>query len=221
MSAAGGREAFLENLRRRIAAGIPENHVRPWIPAAGPPPEVRFSDPVTGDLVERFLERVQRVAGVGRRIPDQPDRLAPVLANLCEQLGVRRAVVSADSICEAARALLGAAGDATSSADAASADLGVTGAAYAIAATGSLVLETARPDVRHASLLPPVHLAIVSAAQMLATPGDLFRHFGERFDGGIPRSLTLVTGPSRSADIEMQLILGVHGPKALWVVVLE
>jgi L-lactate dehydrogenase complex protein LldG len=97
-------------------------------------------------------------------------------------------------------------------------DLGVTGAAYGIALTGSVVVAADRAGCRTASLLPPVHVAIVRVGRLLATPEELFRHLPRRFPDGMPSNLVLITGPSRSADIELQLTLGVHGPRALWVV---
>jgi L-lactate dehydrogenase complex protein LldG len=218
------RDAFLGRLRERLKAGIPENHVRPWIPLDGPPPAVRYAEPF-GDLADRFVTRAQRVAATARWLPNEPEALAQFIRDAQAQSGATTAIVSDDAICDAARTTLSESGatllDPTDPAAAARAALGVTGASFAIAATGSLVLETSRPDVRYSSLLPPVHVAIIRASQIIPSPGDLFRHLSARFPAGMPQSLTLVTGPSRSADIEMQLILGVHGPRALWIAVID
>lgn len=95
------------------------------------------------------------------------------------------------------------------------ADAGVTAAQWAIAETGTLVL--VHDDERHrlASLLPPVHLCLLPAARILADQGELLRTLG----APLPPAVTFVTGPSRTADIELQLVVGVHGPKELHVVV--
>jgi L-lactate dehydrogenase complex protein LldG len=89
-------------------------------------------------------------------------------------------------------------------------------------ASGSTRIETAstslwgrRAGSRTASLLPPVHLALVRRDAIVATPGDLLRHLPERLPDGLPSNLVLITGPSRSADIELQLTVGVHGPREL------
>ena len=100
--------------------------------------------------------------------------------------------------------------------------VGVTGVDYAVAETGSAVI-VARPGVaRLASLLPPVHVAVVTSGQVL--PGldelfvlrrrDLLRHPGRDY-------MNVISGPSRSADIEYTLVTGVHGPGEVHVVLVQ
>jgi L-lactate dehydrogenase complex protein LldG len=97
-----------------------------------------------------------------------------------------------------------------------SADLGITGVSFALADTGTLVLLAGEAEGRLASLLPPVHVAVLAADQIVATLAELFAR--------VPRPpsscMTFITGPSRTADIELTLTVGVHGPKELHVVVL-
>ena len=104
---------------------------------------------------------------------------------------------------------------------AASADIGVSGVDHAIADTGTLVLLARRGQARSVSLLPPVHVAVVRAGQILSSLDDLFpvlRHDG---NGELPSAVTFITGPSRTADIELTLVVGVHGPQELHVVLLD
>lgn len=96
-----------------------------------------------------------------------------------------------------------------------SADLGVTAAQWAIAETGTLVLDMAQERHRLASLLPPVHIALLPHARILANLGEALKTIGRP----LPPTITFVTGPSRTADIELQLVVGVHGPRELHVVV--
>jgi L-lactate dehydrogenase complex protein LldG len=101
---------------------------------------------------------------------------------------------------------------------AAQAALGLTGVDYAVADTGSLVLLSGDEKPRCASLLPPVHIAVVKGEQILAGLPELF----ERLDSNEGRSssaATLITGPSRTADIELTLVVGVHGPQELHVII--
>jgi L-lactate dehydrogenase complex protein LldG len=99
----------------------------------------------------------------------------------------------------------------------AQAEIGVTGCDAAIAETGTLMLLSGDGKPRAASLLPPVHLAIVRRADLRFTMGDCFR---ERADGiAAAACCTFVTGPSRTADIELTLTLGVHGPGQVIVIV--
>ena len=97
------------------------------------------------------------------------------------------------------------------------ADVGVTGAQWGIAETGSLVLESAREHHRLISLVPSIHVALLPRFAILGSLGEALR--AVRGPTGRPRSrtITLITGPSRTADIELQLVVGVHGPRELHV----
>ncbi|MBE3563791.1 MAG: LUD domain-containing protein [Hydrogenibacillus schlegelii] len=96
---------------------------------------------------------------------------------------------------------------------AARASLGVVQADFAVAETGSVVLLNSADAGRFPSLLPPVIWVFVPEARILSTVGEAVRSvadLGRR--GGFPSAVQFITGPSRSADIEMRLTLGVHGP---------
>jgi L-lactate dehydrogenase complex protein LldG len=97
------------------------------------------------------------------------------------------------------------------------ADLGISGVAYAVAETGTLVMASARSEPRSLSLLPPVHIAVVGQSQLLP---DLFDFFAALETGKtqLPSCLSLITGPSKTGDIELKLVTGVHGPGELHVV---
>ena len=99
----------------------------------------------------------------------------------------------------------------------AAAQIGVTGCDAAIAETGSLVLLSGEGKPRTASLLPPIHLAIVSEADLRDTMDEFFRERAADIAGAA--CCTVVTGPSRTADIELTLTLGVHGPGQVIVIV--
>ncbi|MBF0497022.1 MAG: LUD domain-containing protein, partial [Deltaproteobacteria bacterium] len=101
------------------------------------------------------------------------------------------------------------------------AGLGVTVADYALADSGTLVV-LAGPVTRRAfSLLPPVHLALVPAACILPDLDALFKLLGQ--DQGpvsqMGQVMTFITGPSRTGDIECNLVMGVHGPRRTEVIV--
>lgn len=107
---------------------------------------------------------------------------------------------------------------------AADADLGITGVDYAIPETGSAVVLPRQGLSRLVSLLPPVHLAIVRPHQVVETLEDLFilrRLAYYRGDGDMGSYMNFITGPSRTADIEQTLVIGVHGPKEVHLVILE
>ena len=106
---------------------------------------------------------------------------------------------------------------------AAEADLGITGVDYAVAETGSAVLLPRRHLSRLTSLLPPVHLAIVRAGDVLDRLEDLFslrRLAYYQGAGDMGSYLNFITGPSRTADIEQTLVIGAHGPKEAHMLIL-
>ncbi len=98
------------------------------------------------------------------------------------------------------------------------ADIGITSATFAIAETGSLVMISQPGRERLASLLPPVHVAIVERAQILPDLFDLFGKLREAGYDNLPSNLAFITGPSKTGDIELTLTTGVHGP-GLWHVI--
>jgi L-lactate dehydrogenase complex protein LldG len=100
--------------------------------------------------------------------------------------------------------------------------VGVTSADYAIADTGTLVLITGGEQHRLISLVPPVHVCLLAADRILRTLADLIKVANVKYSSGVPpRAMTFITGPSRTADIELSLTLGVHGPRELHVLLYQ
>lgn len=93
---------------------------------------------------------------------------------------------------------------------------GVSRAIYGLADTGSVVLAAAPDEPRANSLLPDVHVTLLAEDVILAGLDELFRAIGDE----LPSALAIVTGPSRSADIEQKLAVGVHGPCEVHVALL-
>ncbi len=101
--------------------------------------------------------------------------------------------------------------------------IGITGADYALAETGSLVVLPRQGLSRLVSLVPPVHIALVRPEDILESLDDLFllRRLEYHQRGGEMGSyLNFITGPSRTADIEMTIVEGVHGPKEVHMIIL-
>ncbi len=108
--------------------------------------------------------------------------------------------------------------------DPASADVGITGADYAIAETGTVVLVPRRGVSRLVSLLPPVHVALVRGPEVVEGLDDLYlfrRLEYHRRGGDMGSYMNFVTGPSRTADIEQTLVIGAHGPRETHMIILE
>jgi L-lactate dehydrogenase complex protein LldG len=93
---------------------------------------------------------------------------------------------------------------------------GVSTALYGLAETGSVVLASSAEEPRARSLLPDVHVTLLREDRILPGLDELFAALGNE----LPSALAIVTGPSRSADIEQKLAVGVHGPGEVHVVLL-
>ena len=187
------------------------------------------------ELVERparLLTAVERLAsfrsvleGAGGRVTVVPDdaSAAMELGRLAVELGAKRIALSDSSLVRAAAARLPQTVEVfdawSDRARLVDCDLGVTAAQWGIAETGTLVLDSTRERSRLASLVPPVHVAFLASDAILPTLGEALS--AVRGAGQEPACVTLVTGPSRTADIELTLVVGVHGPKELRVIVIE
>lgn len=206
----GDRRAFLATARRRLAGGVHTNpvHVPPTPMAV--PPEVGFTALDLDDLVGSFVTMATEVDAVVHRVG--PGSVGASLVELARQHEVTTVVRSAEPDLDPLAEILTEAGltvDPYSPDVVATADLGITAAVAGIAATGSLVLDASVAGSRAVGLLPPVHLCLLRADQLVATPADVLHPLS----AGAPSSLVLVGGPSRTGDVEQILTLGVHGPR--------
>lgn len=213
--AESSREAILARVRAALAGTSS--------PAASPPPPgaVPASEP-TEQRVARFAEALQRVGGHVHPARDEREAMDR-LATIVSELGAGEVALSDDALVRRlAEGLPGAVRrfDGWSDRERLFAcDLGLSAAQAAVAETGTLVLESTAERHRLVSLVPPVHVAVLRAG---AIQPDLDAALAALAQRATPaRAVTLVTGPSRTADIELELVVGVHGPRELHVVVLQ
>ena len=169
---------------------------------------------------ERFLEEVRKLSGVSQKVA--PEAIADALQTLVAENGIHKATLWQTPWFEKLgieNTLRGLGVELVSphadKHDMALCDLGITEADYLLPETGTLVLRSSAEQPRAVSLLPRIHLAIVRP-EMLRP--DLHQVFAEAKDS---HYLVFITGPSRTADIELTVTLGVHGPKNLYVWMLE
>ena len=100
-------------------------------------------------------------------------------------------------------------------------DASVTGCEYLVARTGSIVMSAARQSGRTVSVYAPVHICIAYTNQLVYDIKDALLSLKERYAGNIPSSITFASGPSRTADIEKTLVTGVHGPKEVYLFLID
>ena len=185
------------------------------------PPPVYLSIPKAGieARISVFCERIEALAGKTHRARSLEDARAYVESVLA---GRKAAASNASVLRESGiTSLAGVESGFTDSAQlrglAASAACGITGADYALADTGTLMMLASPEEARLISLLPPVHIAVVQHERLLTGLDELLSilpHPAEQTS-----SMVLITGPIRTADIEQILVRGVHGPGEIHVVV--
>lgn len=219
MHRAAGIDAWLNELERRVP---------PTTPPSTPPDEHETAARQVfagADLVARFAEAAQAV-GV-RVTPANADDWPEVAAQRARRLGGRRVGLCIHTKAWPARVLetlrrrleqVAGVLLPDPPADAwAGVDLAVTDVPAAVAETGSLVWDSGPQRPRVATLLPPMLLAVVRAGQIVPDLLDLWPADGD----ALPAQRVLLTGPSKTADIEGVLVTGVHGPGVVEVVVVR
>ncbi|HYC39933.1 MAG TPA: LUD domain-containing protein [Chitinophagaceae bacterium] len=105
--------------------------------------------------------------------------------------------------------------------DLASCDVAVTGCECLVARTGSIVLSSAQASGRTGSVYAPVHVCIGFSQQVKPDIREALIYLKEKYGSEFPSLVTFATGPSRTADIEKTLVVGVHGPREVYCFLVE
>ncbi len=219
------RAEFLQKVRHRTQRGRYKPTHAPdvaWTRKNGPRESPRVEDPPA-----RFIEELEALGGHGRRVGSLEEARDHVLSIVrerearmllrwdvpeLEELGVDGPLAEAGVEVAVWRGLedfRGVAGRA---------DVGLSTAAWAIAETGTLVLEGGPGMGRSVTLLPPTYVAVVPVEKILRTVPEAIEKYAEGGAGSLPANVCFHTGPSRSGDIEMSLFIGMHGPGDVHVI---
>jgi L-lactate utilization protein LutC len=216
------RRRFLSRLSERLGG----NRLEPVFPSEG---EEREEDVPEEERVERFIHNLSLLGGQAvrirgreafrRRLMEDIDREGSPLVlwkdSLLEEVtaelsGVERIVWESDRdpvelIREAERA-----------------KVGLVRADWGVATTGSVVLLNGNGRGRSVSLLPPTLIVLLERGNLVSETRSVWVRIGKKSrDEGVPACINWITGPSRSADIEGDLSIGVHGPVRVFVYLLE
>jgi L-lactate dehydrogenase complex protein LldG len=168
-------------------------------PIPAPPPVVLKQAPERG-LIEQFTKALEALAGKVVIVKSEEEAQAAVVKALNGRTFVAATSrFSRDAI--------------------ATTEVGITSADYGLADTGSLVIFTESNESRLLSLLPPCHIAVIESSRIVASLDDVFRL--RPMPGENSSAMVVITGPSRTADIEMRLVRGVHGPGEIHVIVID
>jgi len=211
------REVILNKVRTALGRSAGEGPEQGMV--APPPVRLRVEATDAEARVESMLRAVEALAGKTKRAATAEDARAYVGALLDGKTAVAS---NAPFLRECGIADLPGVQSGFTDAAAlrvlcASADVGITSADYALADTGTLVMLASPAEARLISLLPPVHIAVVPKARVLSGLDELLTVLP--YPAEQTSSMVLITGPSRTADIEQILVRGVHGPGEIHVVV--
>ena len=97
----------------------------------------------------------------------------------------------------------------------------ITGCEYLVARTGTIVMSAAQQSGRTVSVYAPIHICIAYPNQLVYDIKDALQLLKEKYAGNIPSLITFASGPSRTADIEKTLVTGVHGPKEVYLFLVD
>lgn len=202
-----------DNILHRIRTGVGRSAGE----AVADPPAVRLRVPEVGmeARIESMIVRIEALAGKCFRSSDPVGVVAAAIlgktavasnsrylqeCGISALPGVRSGITDRKELRELC----------------ASAEVGITSADYALADTGTLVMLASPQEARLVSLLPPAHIAVVPRERILTGLDELFTVLPN--PAAQTSSMVLITGPSRTADIEQILVRGVHGPGQITVV---
>lgn len=218
------REWILSRLKSAPGRGL-------GLPQRPPLPPLSNLGSDRARLLETFRQKLEVVKGEFHQVEDR-EALYAKLEELFQANGVRRAVAADDSVLAPLDLARWAAGigvelrtpagfaDPTAFKEALfrEADVGLTGADYLIASTGTLVLAHDRGQARLISLAPILHIAVAPAERLVA---DYEPGVAALYESGspAPSQATFITGPSSTADIQATPFTGMHGPRRLIVIV--
>ena len=166
-----------------------------------------------GNLVERFSQELEAVGGHAYRV--KKDELSKRLIEFLKEHDVNSTMIW-DSVPALNESDLSEAGISVARSVDPTLKAGITGALSGIAETGTLVIPSGKGQSLGASLLVEFHIAILLSSQIVGSLDQALKNKEVRNASAI----ALVTGPSRTADIEMTLTIGVHGPKELHVFII-
>jgi L-lactate dehydrogenase complex protein LldG len=200
------KEAILARIRAALA-GAP---AAPAIPRDYRTSDERDADALVAELIDRLRDYKAQVELI------EPAALPAAIAAACERYGIRRLVVPADMPAEWIPAGVEARRDdpPLANADLDQSDGVLTGCAYAVAQTGTIVLDGgARQGRRALSLVPDRHLCVVRVEQVVGIVPEVIARLADQ----PARPITFISGPSATSDIELSRVEGVHGPRTLHV----
>ena len=210
MSVSPSKENILKKIREALSRSTPlpfpqSEGNQQVFPPLQQEPEVEFAEQFT-KLQGKFIYCINQ------------QELAFQLASLVKKQDWQKVYCVEEKLVEPVASQLA---DRLVTTDLAHCDVSITGCEWLVARTGSIVMSTAQKSGRTASVYAPVHICIASTNQLVYDIKDALQAAREKYGNQFPSLITFATGPSRTADIEKTLVVGVHGPKEVYLFLVE
>jgi len=210
------RTSILDDIRSSLAKSAPFEHLYHHLQPSPLSPPVSTQGFSAKDLADRFSNELAAVGGEIHRVGTEEQAVATV-SSILGEINAKRVAISdkalfqnldlqeIELIAEPSREELFAV------------DAGVSTAQLAIAETGTLVMRSSMEKHRLVSLVPPIHICVLDSSDIRPSMHSVLEEMSNKIDP----TITFITGPSRTSDIELTLAIGVHGPKRLIVILID
>jgi L-lactate dehydrogenase complex protein LldG len=210
MNISPAKENILKKIRKALSHSTPvpfpkSEGTESVYPASKQEMEVEFAEQFSR-LQGRFVYCINR------------QELAFQLGSLVKKMDWKKVYCLEDKLLQTAGIQLE---DRLTKTDIAGCDVSITGCEYLVARTGSVVMSAAQQSGRVTSVYAPIHICVASTSQMVYDIKDALQLIKDKYNNKLPSLITFATGPSRTADIEKTLVVGVHGPKEVYVFLVE
>jgi L-lactate dehydrogenase complex protein LldG len=218
---------FMRNIAERL--GRDKSAAPPEHPFKGAPDYWREYDLSSDERISLFMENWKKVGGEAHRFANM-EEAADFIVNLAEKMKAQRFIRQdlpelaglnlEERVSDAEMTVWNGDRD-PMLAKVAQADMGIVIAEHAVAYTGSIVVKSSETKGRSVSLLPTICMAIVPAQNVRTRLGEVMKHVSEVDAQIMPAGIHFISGPSRSADIENDLTIGVHGPGIVFALIVD
>ncbi len=209
MNVSPSKENILRRIRQALATEtpipFPNRETAPVVPSLKQDIEVEFAERFTA-LDGKFIYCINR------------QELAFQLGSLIRKMDWEKIYCVEEQWKSVLEPIIG---DRLYNEDLGKADVSITGCDCLVARTGSIVLSSNQTEGRTASVYAPIHVCVASASQLVYDIGDAFQQIKTNQGDRFPSLISFATGPSRTADIEKTLVVGVHGPKEVYLLLVQ
>jgi L-lactate dehydrogenase complex protein LldG len=210
MSTSTSKENILKKIRKALSHPTP-------LPFPGSEGNTSVFHPSQQELEIEFAEQFSKLQGRFVFCINQQE-LAFQLSSLVKKQDWNKVFCLEDKLIEP---FAGSISDRIVKTGLAACDVSITGCECLVARTGSIVLSAAQPGGRTTSVYAPVHICIAFTKQLVYDLKDGLQLVKDKYGNNLPSLISFATGPSRTADIEKTLVVGVHGPKEVYLFLVE